>query len=317
MDIQYLHGPAFHDARVVVPATKISTWGAHLKLWLLLLEGSVDVPARKVGKTAQQLGLAASIKVSQLSVATSTAADILSALKGALGIVDGTVTTEAGESSEAAEAAEAAVADVRARHLDQDIISRARGTSNQHKDGVVLRCHDATVSSTAPAEDRVLTTLKALLSMVRKALSTASTPARFAEIVSEALTTCTDIASFVGPLGYTPAPSAMTRLCSQHCPAALLGRVIGTREPHIVTNGHGCGHGAAAGMCKQCAPKQGPWLATLKVSEAAPTSFVKLHHLGGGGGGGGGFAGAHWGALGHLGHLGHGGARLFPAETHS
>ena len=276
-----MHTSSAVDVHAVC-ATKISTWGAHLKLWLLLLKGSVDVPANKAVKTAQALGLAKSVKVTQLSVAPSTAANILSALKEALGIVDGTVATEAEQSSEAAEA------DVSAQRLDKGILRAAKGTSDQHGDGVVLRCHDATVSSTAPAEDRVVNTLKAILSTVRKALSAAPSPANFTDIVSKALTTCTDIASFVGSADYDPADSARTRLCGQRCRAAELARAIGTSTPHVVKKEDGCGHGAAAGTCKLCAPKQGPWLATLKVSCAyficqAPSSGRRR---GGGGGGG-------------------------------
>ena len=289
------------DRDICVPAPSISNWGAHLKVWLLLLEGSVDLPVtpKFVVKTAKQIGVLVSGealgqavgKVSNVSVATSTVTDIMSALSTALGI-DGT------EAEQGAEEAEKAT---EAQRLDDLIGARARATSRQHNDAVLLRClDDATVSSTAPAEKRVLSTVKALLSTVRTALSTASSADDFVAFVSEALRTCPDIPSFVCPIDFKPTSSCLTRLCGQTCAAAKFGQAIGTSHPEAVVEGHGCGHGAAEGMCKNCAAKQGPWLATLKVSEAAPhpMSDTIIWEGGGRGGGGGGGGGGMLGCTG-------------------
>ena len=255
------HGPNYEDeVDFEVSATKFANSGAHLKLWQLLRGVDIVVPATRSAATAKLFELTehGKGKVTSLRVVPSTAPDIARALSKALGIDIDTVTTEAEQSSEAA------------AEVDRIILRCAKGTCRKFQDSVVLRCHAATDVSTEPAEKRVLETLEALLSMVRTELTAASSPADFAGRVPTALTECEGIASFVAPIGYEPTASCLTRLCEQHCPAAVLGRKIGTRLPHIVTVGHGCGHSATIGMCTQCAPKQGPSLKPLQVSEAAP-----------------------------------------------
>ena len=288
-------GPKYVEAvDFEVSATKLANSGTHLKLWQLLRGCDIEVPAGKLTSTAKLFTQAVHGKgkvTSLRPVPGSTANDIARALSKALGIDIDPITTEAEQSSEAAAAA--------AKLVDHDILTRASGTCRQFQDSVVLRCHAATDVSTEPTQTRVLKTLEALLSMVRAELTAASSPANFAERVPTALKECEGIASFVAPIGYKPTASCLTRLCEQNCPAALLGRKIGTRLPHVVTVGHGCGHSATVGMCTQCAPKQGPSLKALQVSEAAPhplSSSIIWEE------GGLGHTGVHWGNWGVLGH---------------
>lgn len=265
---------ACHKSRtddVAVPAGSMLNWGADLKVWELLRGNPVAVSARTAVKLAVKLngttGNAVGKSVSELRVANTTVDDVFRALSAALDIVSkvGTVTTEAEQITEAAAKKPAK----EAAELDVKILKRANGMSKQHKDSAVLRCLDANVSSTEePAHERVATTLKVLLSTVREALRDAVNAIDFVNIVSTALSTI-DV-SFVCPSGFEPTSSCVVRLCGASCAAAAFGRALGTQHAQAPIKGHGCGHDAPVGMCSNCAGRQGPWLAAMKVSEAAP-----------------------------------------------